>query len=178
MEAFGFSVDGSGENKDLIMNAPGTAALVDDSGTSKDLGKVSKPHADKSNVKNNGSSLATLEPFVYERRKRRTYKPHPTLSHFDSLFGAENWSCFLVIKSEDKIPSGILENRLLNACPSADLSFRLKRPNEWLVETTTKNQSQSILYIKEMEGIKVDVSRDDSLNHIQGTVVLPNMQEE
>ena len=178
MEAFGFSVDGSGENKDLIMNAPGTAALVDDSGTSKDLGKVSKPHADKSNVKNNGSSLATLEPFVYERRKRRTYKPHPTLSHFDSLFGAENWSRFLVLKSEDKIPSGILENRLLNACPSADMSFRLKRPNEWLVETTTKNQSQSILDIKEIEGIKVDVSRHDSLNYIQGTVVLPNIQEE
>ena len=127
-----------------------------------------------------GSSVATFEPFtpVPKKKKRQVFKPHPALHHFDSLFGSDNWARFLVLKAGSHIASSILENELLHACPSAELGFRLLRPNEWLVEATTKLQSESIMSIKTVAGVDVHISRHDTLNYIQGTVVLPHIQDE
>ena len=127
------------------------------------------------------SSVATLDPFIpnnNRRKEKRNYVPHPTLKHFDSIFGIENWSRYLTLRTEKKIRSGILENKLLNICPTAELSFRLNKPNEWLVEATTKKQSERILEIKEIDGINVAVTGHDTLNFIQGTVILPYIQDE
>ena len=100
------------------------------------------------------------------------------MNHFDSIFGGDNWARFLTLKSNDKITSGNLENRLLRECPTKELGFRLKGPNEWLIEATSRNQSETIINIKEITGVQVKVSRHDTLNFIQGTVVLPHIQDE
>ena len=134
----------------------------------------------KKDIPSKTSEIVTLEPFeqTSRKRKRLTYRPDPTLNHFDSIFGIDNWARFLTLKSESKIASSMLENKLLNECPTQELGFRLKGSNEWLVETTTKKQSEAILKIKEVGGVKVEIIRHDTLNYIQGTVVLPHIQDE
>ena len=124
--------------------------------------------------------MLTLEPFTFVpiKRKRWVFQPHLALHHFDSPFGSDNLGRFLVLKTSCHISSCILENELLHACPSAELGFRLLRPNEWLVEATTRIQSESIMNIKTIAGVDVHVTRHDTFNYIQGTVVLPHIQEE
>ena len=127
----------------------------------------------------NDSNIVTLEPFQKNsRRKKIRYRPNPTLIHFDSLFGLENWSRFLVLKTSQKISSTKLENILLSHCPTREMSFRLIKPNEWLVETTTKTQSEVFQSLNKIEGMEVSVIKHDKLNSIQGTVVLPTFEDE
>ena len=149
--------------------------LVDDlSQTSQDLAMDnSKP-----------SEVATLEPFLPEpkfqrfNKRKPKYRPDPTLIHFDSLFGLDNWSRYLVLKTSEKISSAKLENILLSHCPTREMSFRLIKPNEWLIEATTKNQSEIFQTLNEIEGIEISIQKHDKLNSIQGTVVLPIIEDE
>ena len=126
------------------------------------------------------TNVMTLKPYdpMLKKRRKQVFKPHPTLDHFDTIFGIDNWARFLTLKSNNKLASSMLENRLLHECPTKELGFRLKEPNEWLIEATTKNQSEAILNIEEIAGIKVEVTRHDTLNYIQGTVILPHIQDE
>ena len=78
----------------------------------------------------NSSQIATLRPFgPIPKKRRQIFKPHPTLNHFNSIFGGDNWARFLTLKSDDKISSGNLENKLLREYPTKELGFRLKGPN-------------------------------------------------
>ena len=147
----GLSVADSGENMNMVLNAP----------------------------QEKGSSIKTLEPFQKTFHKRKSkYRPDPTLIHFDSLFGIDNWSRYLILKTSKKITSTKLENILLSVCPTREMSFRLIRPNEWLVEATTKNQSEMFQSLSNMEDIEVTVKKHDTLNSIQGTVILPDIEDE
>ena len=58
------------------------------------------------------------------------------------------------------------------------MSFRLVRPNEWLIETTSKNQSEMFQSLSNMEDIEVTIKKHDTLNSIQGTVILPSIEDE
>ena len=122
--------------------------LVADSGVNENM------VLDNSN-QNKISNVKTLEPFERNYSKKKTkYRPDPTLIHFDSLFGIDNWSRFLILKTSQKISSTKLENILLSKCPSKEMSFRLLRPNEWLIEATTKKQSETFLSLNEMKASK------------------------
>ena len=127
----------------------------------------------------NGSNIITMEPFqkTFSRRKIK-YRPDLTLIHFDSLFGIDNWSRYLILKTNKKITTAMLENILLSHFPTKEMSFRLIRPNEWLIEATTKNQSEVFQSLNELEGIEVSVQKHDKLNSIQGTVILPKIEDE
>ena len=121
-----------------------------------------------------------MEPFRKEqsRPKRSRYRLDPTLVHFDHLFGAENWSRFLVLKTGSPITAAKLEHILLTTHASRDMSFRPIRANEWLIETTTKAQSEKYQSLSQINGVEVTVTKHDQLNSIQGTVVLPQMLNE
>ena len=147
------------------------AFSVDDSG-------ITEKTALDTHSSNNASSIATLEPFQRNSKRRTKYRPNPTLIHFDSLFGLDNWSRYLVLKTSEKISSSKLENLLLSLCPTKEMSFRLMKPNEWLIEATTKNQSEIFQTLNNMEGIEVSVKKHDTLNSIQGTVILPKFDDE
>ena len=123
------------------------------------------------------SNIVTLEPFKKEqnRPRRSKYRLDPTLVHFDHLFGSENWSRFLVLKTRSPITAAKLEHILLTTHASRDMSFRPVKPNEWLIETTTKVQSETYQSLNKINGVEVTVTKHDQLNSIQGTVVLPQM---
>ena len=167
---------------EIRLPSPGpidSAALVSTLGENSELNLKTpnnkKTEKEQKKTQDEASSDITLKPFIpnyNRRRKRQDYTPHPALTQFDTLFGIENWSRYLTLKSETKIASGMLENKLLNVCPTAELGFRLTGPNEWLVEATTKNQSQKILAIKEVNRVQVTVTGHNTLNYIQGTVYL------
>ena len=126
------------------------------------------------------STIITMAPYEpsYGKEKRRKYKLDPTLVHFDHIFGNNNWSRFLVLKTEGKISPSVLENKLLGLCPTREMSFRAQNQNEWLIEATTKAQSDIFLNVKDINGIKASIKSHDMLNYIQGTVVLPQMENE
>ena len=170
-------------------NLPGPSG--DDPGMEMDLAKGKDiTAAEYESVK---ASPFTLEPYIpaeldtpnalgktqmtrpYSRRNsRRKYFLDPTLVHFDSIFGNENWARYLVLKTESRQLKGWeLENLLLSKYPSKDLTFRQIRKDEWLIETTTKKQSESYQSLTNLEGINVVVRKHDQLNSITGTVVLP-----
>ena len=141
---------------------------------------MDKDMAQRSANSNGKTSIITEKPYEtpLNSGRRRRYKPDPTLVHFDHIFGSNNWSQFLVLKTEERITSSVLENKLLSICPTREMSFRAQKENEWLVEVTTKVQSNFFLDIKEINGIKVTVESHEMLNYIQGTVVLPQIEDE
>ena len=126
------------------------------------------------------SEIVTLLPFEsnHKNKKRRKFKADPTLIHFDSIFGANNWSRFIVLKTERRISPLVLENKLLSLYSTREMCFRPQKTNEWLIEATTKAQSDIFLSIKEIQGIKVTVKSHDMLNYVQGTVVLPQLHDD
>ena len=177
--------EGSGVEKVNTNSAP----LINNNGMDKDTA-----------LENKGSNDFTLEPYIpnvnnkapswalktdditsrpdtgfitREKRRKKQYKPDPTLIHFDSLFGRGTWSRYLVIKTSKAISAAKLEFLLLSKCPSKDMNFRLINPNEWLVETTTKEQSEIFQSISDLDGIDVSIHKHDNLNSIFGTVILP-----
>ena len=126
------------------------------------------------------STIVTTTPYEpsYKNRKRGNTKLNPTFVHFDHLFGTDNWSRFLVLKTERRISSSVLENKLLSLCPTREMCFRALKMNEWLIEATTKTQSNMFQNMTEIQGIKVQVECHDMLNFVQGTVVLPQIDDE
>ena len=68
-----------------------------------------------------------------------------------------------------------LENILLSKCATRDMTFRPIGNNEWLVETTTKIQSEIYQSLNELEGIEVSVKKHNELNSIEGLVVQPQI---
>ena len=121
------------------------------------------------------SNIVTMEPFRKDKNRFRKvrYQPDPTLIHFDHIFGTDNWSRFLVLKTKSPISAAKLENILLSTHASRDMSFRPTKLNEWLIKTTTKAQSEKYQSLDKINGIEVSIEKHDKLNSIQGTVVLP-----
>ena len=119
------------------------------------------------------SKITTFKPYNPQRPKKTKFRPDPTLIHFETLFGNESWSRYLIFKTEAELTAAKLENILLTTCPTKELSFRSTGNKEWLVETTTKLQSETYQSLDNMNGIKVSVQRHDKLNSIEGTVILP-----
>ena len=139
-------------------------------------------------VKNvTNSNIVTLKPYAEgtndhdftsvnstrTKHRRRKYKVDPTLIHFDTLFGNESWSRYLVFKTETEVKAAKLENILLTTCATKEMSFRPINKKEWLVETTTKQQSEIYQSLNNIDGIEITVQRHDKLNSIEGTVILP-----
>ena len=54
-------------------------------------------------------------------------------------------------------------------------NFRQISCNEWIIEATTKEQSESFINIKKIGQAIVEVVKHERLNSIQGTVVLPTL---
>ena len=106
------------------------------------------------------NSFVTLEPFERSRRRQKRQRQNPTLSHFDSLFGKNDWSRYLVMKTHKKLTLPVLENHLLKKCPSTNITFRELNENgdKWLLEATTINQSENLLSLTEKNGVGVKVT--------------------
>ena len=157
----------------LVPRANHLNVNVVDCGLDKDYPIEPSP---KVAAETSSSSIATVEPFIRQRRFRKQMKQNPTLIHFNSLFGNNDWSKYLILKTERNITPLKLEYHLLKKCPTKDISFRPVKENEWLIETTTIQQSENLLSMTNMEGMTVEVSRHANMNSIKGTVVLPRQE--
>ncbi|XP_066971949.1 uncharacterized protein [Macrobrachium rosenbergii] len=118
----------------------------------------------------NQSGIKTLIP--YRTPKKSKYRHDPTLTHFDSLFGSGSWSRFLTMEADQNISALKLENYLLNRHPTTDMSFRQIKEKTWLIEATTKSQSEDYLSLKNIDSINIKVKNHNTMNSIQGTIVL------
>ena len=183
MDSSGLSVD------DQMLEIPNLALtpsksnkeVVDDSSDScirtlepfSTSSKVNVENQSKSKSSNDPKQENESEGIVYQRNRRRKYKLNPTLVHFDSLFGTDNWPRYLIFKTESDISAAKLENILLTTYPSREMAFRPINRREWLVEASTKEQSEIYQNLNNINGIEVSVQRHDKLNSIEGTVVLP-----
>ena len=122
---------------------------------------------------NNLNQKRKPKPANNHSNRRRKYKLNPTLVHFDSLFGNNNWPRYLIFKTKSEITAAKLENLLLSTYPTREMTFRPINRKEWLVETTTKEQSEIYQSLSSINRIEVTVQRHDQLNSIEGTVILP-----
>ena len=176
----------SPEPVDIDMTQLTTPGLFMKSPSDSDSNKSVQHHvADPSKVKDMETdnsiktTVVTLQPYEANKpKKKRIYKPDPTLIHFDSLFGSESWSRYLTLETDRIIPTQKLENYLLTRCPTKEMSFRQIKENQWLVETTTKKQSESYLSITNINSANVKVTKHDTMNSIFGTVIIPFVEEE
>ena len=123
-------------------------------------------------------SCVTEKPFVRNRQIMKQKKLNPTLIHFDSLFGNNNWSKFLVLRTEENITPPKLEYHLLKRCPTKEMAFRSLKEKEWLIETSTIQQSENLMSMTHIEGIKVSITRHANMNSIKGTVILPKYEDD
>ena len=122
-------------------------------------------------------SIVTDKPFIRDRQYMKQKKLNPTLIHFNSLFSNNDWSKFLVLRTEENISPPKLEYHLLKRCPTKEMAFRSLKEKEWLIETSTIQQSENLMSMTHIEGIKVSVTRHASMNSIKGTVVLPKYED-
>ena len=159
----------------MIQTTPNIPPSVDDLSTPLEHSLESPNQVEP---EENISNIVTLKPFKGLGRPKIKRKPHPTLIHFESLFGSDSWSRFLVMKTDRKITPPRLEYHLLKRCPTKEISFRLVKENEWLVETTTRQQSESLLSLTSIDGVQVQVTKHVNLNSIKGTVVLPTYDDD
>ena len=134
------------------------------------LEPYSIPKTEKTQVKDKDNKS---EDVTNSKPRRRKYKTDPTLIHFDSLFGNDSWSRYLIFNTETELTAAKFENILLSKCPTREMTFRSMNHKEWLVETTTRAQSETYQALDNVNGVKVKVQRHDKLNSIEGTVILP-----
>ena len=78
-----------------------------------------------------------------------------------------------MIKTNTNVTAAKLENLLLQACPSRDMTVRPINVGEWLIQASTQEQSEVYLSLTDLENIDVVVRKHNDLNSIEGTVVLP-----
>ena len=79
----------------------------------------------------------------------------------------------MVIRAKTYISAAKLENLLLQACPTKDMTVRQIKVGEWLVQASTKEQSEVYLSLTNLDNMDVVVQKHNDLNSIEGTVVLP-----
>ena len=143
MEAFGFSGDDYGMAKDRMeLNLtlePPSSVPVEESGSS-------------SAKSNNCVTLQPFEPLLQTKSRRpndRKQKTNKVLLHFESIFQQETWARYLLLK----VKSGSLKFSemlcvLMTTYSTQELSFRQVSFDEWIIEATTKDQSNAFMNIK------------------------------
>ena len=144
-------------------------------------GTIPPPLDAEKEGENNSSQKGSQNPNTHQKKKkgnRRKYIPDPTLIHFNQLFGSNTWSRFLTIKTQPTMTGAKLENILLSTYATRDMTFRSINETEWLIETTTQNQSEAYLQIDNIEGVDTLVTKHSQLNSIEGTVILPQSLDE
>ena len=98
------------------------------------------------------------------------------LHKFNSLFKGQNqWTKYLSLTTEQKVISAMeLDDHLLSIHASEELSFKNKQKDNhtWIITTTSKEQSEKYLKIKEINGTKVTVTAHAEMNSVWGTMLL------
>ena len=69
----------------------------------------------------NKCNIKTLEPYERSNKVKKPKKLNPMLIHFDSIF-RNNWSRYLILKTQRKVSRLQMENFLLTRQSTKDMS--------------------------------------------------------
>ena len=108
-----------------------------------------------------------------EQRKR--------LEEFENIFrDQEKWCRYLSLKADKELTAMELDDFLLSIHASEEMTFKSKLNDrtEWIIRTTSEEQSKKYLQIKEIKGNKVTVTTHSEMNSIWGTMLMFNDDEE
>ena len=96
------------------------------------------------------------------------------------MFSSEHWARSLKLTVlSGSFPTAELECTLLTIHTTRELKYKPLTSFQWLIEATTIQQSEKYLAIKKIGKAEVKVEKHETLNFIQGTVVLaPSYNEE
>ena len=108
---------------------------------------------------------------------RRTQEKQ--LEAFNKLFKGGDWSIYLSLKTESRINIAQMERSLLNISASEEMMVRrcYGKENEFIIKTTSKVQSEAFLKVKNIRGIKVEVSKHSELNSVWGSILILDLED-
>ena len=125
----------------------------------------------------NSLCIETLQPYSIQSKPskftRNTLRTNETLTNFNKIFANENWARYLQLTVvSGAFSAAELECTLLQNFASRELKFKPINSYQWLIETSSKEQSQIYLTIKKIGKAEITIEKHETLNCIQGTVVL------
>lgn len=114
-----------------------------------------------SNEENNGKA------------KRKAFNKRIT-KEFNEIFQGGTYAKYLSLTTRSKITPIELEDHLMRVYPSEEMSFRRHRESdlEWIIHTTSKNQSDRYLKIHKIKNTEVLVTTHNEMNSVWGTILL------
>ena len=125
---------------------------------------------------NNNKNERERRETARKKRVNRTNYQRIKLEEFNQLFkGPENWSRYLTLTTEGAAISALeLDDYLLSVHATEEMSFKNKYndKNTWIIRTTSREQSEKFLMIKEINGITVSVKPHAEMNSVWGTILL------
>ena len=108
-------------------------------------------------------------------RHRRQFKPiDATFLDFIGRFGSRSWSPYLTLKTSTPIDLPTLENAIMRIAPSKEMRIRKASQLEWLIKTSSKYQSETLLGTTNLKGIPVTFTKNEKLNCSYGTTIVPS----
>ena len=129
------------------------------------------------------SNIVTLEPHKVQEpkknknKRRQEFKRNPILEKYDQIFSNSSWPRFLSLRTNEDILKAEVEYLLLNECGSSELKFRKTKTNEWIIETTSEQQSKMLQRIKKSGKYEVQIEKHHTLNSTYGTILIADPEE-
>ena len=101
------------------------------------------------------------------------------LENFNKIFKGGDWAVYLYIKTESKINVTQMERHLLNISPSEEMMVRrcYGKENEFIIKTTSRVQSEAFLKIRNIKGMKAEVTKHSELNSVWGSILILDLED-
>ena len=141
----------------------------------KDLGTKIAEQQEEHETRENERKQKQEAQEKKRRRIQATKAQWKKLQDFESIFQPNLWPRFLLLNTEEEnLNAFTVEDKLLATFPSEGMSFRKTKGkhNEFVIQTTSKAQSEAYLNIKDINGTPVTVIAHQDMNSICGTVIL------
>ena len=121
-----------------------------------------------------------------QRKKNINVKPKGKIAfnkkinmEFEEIFRGEEYPKYLTLTTEAKVGTIELEDYLMKVYPTEEMSFRKSKGNEceWIIHTTSKDQSEKYLGITKIKNIPTKVEAHQEMNSTWGTIALLQDEE-
>ena len=132
------------------------------------IGVKSQKNIKKEKAKERKENKKTQREMRMQEQRRR-------LEEFNNIFRSqESWSRYLTLQADRNLTALELDDHLLTVHATEEMSFKnkLNNKNVWIIKTTCREQAESYLQIREVNGSKVTVTPHSEMNSIWGTMII------
>lgn len=133
--------------------------------------KKETQNTNEQNASDKKPKATAKEPKKQTQKENNT--PNPALIDFYSRFGRKIWNPYLTLKSERPISHIQMECALTKTYATRELRYKQNSETEWMIKTTNQQQSEEFLKMKEINGTRIKVEKNENLNCIYGTITVP-----